>query len=197
MDSDVTLDAVGVGVGPFNLSLAALLAPTGFNARFFDKSADFQWHPGLLFPEATIQVSYLKDLVTLVDPTSPHSFVAFLRANKRLYRFIIRTEVRVSRKEFNQYLQWVAGRLPNVEFGAEVREVHLGGQAFTARLDQRTLYARDLVLGTGLVPNIPEWAQPYLGNEVFHANEYLRHPIDATGRVVTVVGGGQSGAEVI
>ncbi len=197
MDSDVTLDAVGVGVGPFNLSLAALLAPTGFNARFFDKSADFQWHPGLLFPEATIQVSYLKDLVTLVDPTSPHSFVAFLRANKRLYRFINRTEVRVSRKEFNQYLQWVAGRLPNVEFGAEVREVHLGGQAFTARLDQRTLYARDLVLGTGLVPNIPEWAQPYLGNEVFHANDYLRHPIDATGRVVTVVGGGQSGAEVI
>ncbi len=42
MDSDVTLDAVGVGVGPFNLSLAALLDPTGFNARFFDKSADFQ-----------------------------------------------------------------------------------------------------------------------------------------------------------
>jgi lysine N6-hydroxylase len=197
MGSDLTLGAVGVGVGPFNLSLAALLAPTGFNARFFDKSADFQWHPGLLFPEATIQVSYLKDLVTLVDPTSPHSFVAFLRAHKRLYRFINRTEVRVSRKEFNQYLQWVAGRLPNVEFGAEVREVHLGGQGFTARLDQRTLYARDLVLGTGLVPNIPEWAQPYLGNEVFHSNEYLRHPNDATGRVVTVVGGGQSGAEVI
>src|ERR1700674_92511 len=70
LGSDRMLDAVGVGVGPFNLSLAALLAPTGFNARFFDKSADFQWHPGLLLPEATIQVSYLKDLVTLVDPMS-------------------------------------------------------------------------------------------------------------------------------
>jgi len=35
MDPDGTLDAVGVGVGPFNLSLAALLAPTGFKARFF------------------------------------------------------------------------------------------------------------------------------------------------------------------
>jgi lysine N6-hydroxylase len=56
MDSDLTLDAVGVGAGPFNLSLAALLAPTDFRARFFDKSAAFEWHPGLLFPEATIQV---------------------------------------------------------------------------------------------------------------------------------------------
>ena len=104
MGSDVVLDAVGVGAGPFNLSLAALLAPTGLNARFFDRSPDFQWHPGLLFPEAILQVSYLKDLVTLVDPTSPYSFLAFLRAHKRLYRFINRTEIRVSRKEFNQYL---------------------------------------------------------------------------------------------
>src|SRR5205807_9663840 len=77
-----TPGAVGVGVGPFNLSLAALLAPTGFDARFFERSANFQWHPGLLLPEATLQVSYLKDLVTLVDPTSQYSFVAFLRAHK-------------------------------------------------------------------------------------------------------------------
>src|ERR1700724_3947690 len=112
MGSDIVLDAVGVGAGPFNLSLAALIAPTGFNARFFERSANFQWHPGLLFPEATIQVSYLKDLVTLVDPTSPYSFVAFLRAQRRLYRFINRTEARTSREEFNQYLQWVASTLP-------------------------------------------------------------------------------------
>ena len=101
MGSDVVLDAVGVGAGPFNLSLAALIAPTGFNARFFERSANFEWHPGLLFPEATIQVSFLKDLVTLVDPTSQYSFLAFLRAHQRLYRFINRTEIRVSRKEFN------------------------------------------------------------------------------------------------
>jgi lysine N6-hydroxylase len=193
----VTLDAVGVGVGPFNLSLAALLAPTDFKARFFDRSADFQWHPGLLFPEATIQVSYLKDLVTLVDPTSQYSFLAFLRAHKRLYRFINRAEIRVSRKEFNQYLQWVAGRLPNVEFGAEVREVAIDKQSFSVQVDRRVLHAQNLVLGTGLVPNIPPWGQSYVGDHVFHSNDYLRHPIDATGRVVAVVGGGQSSAEVV
>lgn len=194
---DVTLDAAGVGVGPFNLSLAALLAPTDFTARFFDRSADFEWHPGLLFPEATIQVSYLKDLVTLVDPTSPYTFLAFLRAHKRLYRFINRTASRVSRMEFNQYLQWVAGRLPNVEFGAEVREVALDDRSFSVRVDGRTFRSKNIVLGTGLVPNLPPWAPPHLGKFVFHSNDYLRHPIDATGRVVAVVGGGQSAAEVV
>ena len=197
MGSDLRLEAVGVGVGPFNLSLAALLAPTGFNARFFDKGEEFQWHPGLLFPEATIQVSYLKDLVTLVDPTSPYTFVAFLHEHKRLYRFLNRSENRVSRKEFNQYLRWVAGRLPNVEFRAEVREVAFEADRFTVRLDGRVLRTTNLVLGTGLVPNIPPWAQPYLGTEVFHSIDYLRQPLDVTGRVVAVVGGGQSGAEVV
>jgi lysine N6-hydroxylase len=197
MGSAVTLDALGVGAGPFNLSLAALLAPTGFNARFFDKNADFEWHPGLLFPEATIQVSYLKDLVTLIDPTSQYSFLAFLHAHKRLYRFINRSESRVSRKEFNQYLQWVAQRLPNVEFGAEVREVSIDEQNFSVQIDDRRIRTTNIVLGTGLVPNLPPWARSYLGDHIFHSNEYLRHPINVTGRVVAVVGGGQSGAEVV
>jgi lysine N6-hydroxylase len=192
----LTPDAIGIGAGPFNLSLAALLAPTGFEARFFDKNEDFEWHPGLLLPEATIQVSYLKDLVTLVDPTSQYSFLAFLRAHKRLYRFIIRS-LPVSRKEFNQYLQWAASRLPNVEFGVEVREVAIDEQTFSVHVDRRVLRTKNIVLGTGLAPTIPPWARSHLGDYVFHSNDYLRHPIDATGRVVAVVGGGQSGAEVV
>jgi lysine N6-hydroxylase len=196
MDADLTLDAVGVGAGPFNLSLAALLAPTGFTARFFDKSADFEWHPGLLFPEAVIQVSYLKDLVTLVDPTSQYSFLAFLRAHKRLYRFINRSQP-VSRKEFNQYLQWVAASLPNVEFGADVREVAIDEQTFSVHVNRRVVHTKNIVLGTGLVPNIPPWADAFVGDHVFHSNDYLLHPTDVTGRVVVVVGGGQSGAEVV
>jgi lysine N6-hydroxylase len=195
---EATFGTVGVGVGPFNLSLAALLAPfTDLRVRFFDKTADLRWHPGLLFPEATIQVSYLKDLVTLVDPTSVYSFLSFLRAHKRLYRFLNREQTRVSRKEFSQYLAWVAGRLPNVEFGAEVREVSLHGDTFSVQLDGRTFSTLNIVLGTGLVPNIPECARPFLGNEVFHSVDYLRRPLDTTGKVVAVVGGGQSGAEVV
>ncbi len=190
-------DAIGVGIGPFNLSLAALLAPTSFHARFFERNAEFQWHPGLLFPESTIQVSYLKDLVTLADPTSRYSFLAFLHAKKRFYRFINTGQARVHRLEFNQYLQWVAGQLDNVEFGAEVKMVSLEADHFSVRLSDRTLSTTNLVLGTGLVPNIPPWARPYLGRELFHSIDYLDHPFDVTGKLVAVVGGGQSGAEVV
>src|SRR5260370_3742158 len=112
--------ALGVGVGPFNLSLAALLAPTSLRARFFERNAEFQWHPGLLFPEATVQVSFLKDLVTLADPTSRYSFLAFLHAKRRFYRFINTGQARVHRLEFNQYLQWVSGQLHNLQFRSQV-----------------------------------------------------------------------------
>ena len=190
-------DAVGVGIGPFNLSLAALLGPTGFKARFFERNVAFQWHPGLLFPESTIQVSYLKDLVTLADPTSRFSFLAFLHAKKRFYRFINTAQARVHRVEFNQYMQWVASQLDNVEFNAEVEAVHLKEDHFEVRLSDRTLSTKNLVLGTGLVPNIPTWARPYLGRLLFHSIDYLDHPLDVTGKVVAVVGGGQSGAEVV
>jgi lysine N6-hydroxylase len=190
-------DAIGVGVGPFNLSLAALLAPTSLRARFFERNAEFQWHPGLLFPESTIQVSYLKDLVTLADPTSRYSFLSFLHAKKRFYRFINTGQARVHRLEFNQYLQWVAGQLDNVEFGAEVRRVTVEADHFSVQLSDRVLSTSNLVLGTGLVPNIPQWARPYLGRELFHSIDYLDHPLDVTGKLVAVVGGGQSGAEVV
>ena len=74
-------DLIGIGIGPSNLSLAALLAPFAeARACFFDRARELKWHPGLLFPEAEIQVSHLKDLVTPADPTSRFSFLAFLHA---------------------------------------------------------------------------------------------------------------------
>lgn len=60
-------DVVGAGLGPFNLSLAALLAPLSeLRARFFEAQPSFRWHCGIMVPGAQLQVSYLKDLVTLV-----------------------------------------------------------------------------------------------------------------------------------
>src|SRR5579885_2783170 len=82
-------DLLGVGIGPFNLSLAALMSPLkSTNSIFFERRKSFVWHPGLLLPNAEIQVNYLKDLVTLVDPTNPYSFIAYLAKQKRLYRFM-------------------------------------------------------------------------------------------------------------
>ncbi|MCA3749493.1 MAG: SidA/IucD/PvdA family monooxygenase, partial [Rubrobacter sp.] len=65
-------DLLGIGIGPFNLSLAALLEPVEeVEALFVEKKPRFEWHPGLLMEGTTLQVPFLADLVTMADPTSP------------------------------------------------------------------------------------------------------------------------------
>ena len=114
-------DLLGVGIGPFNLSLAALLDPVGdLDAVFFDQAEAFAWHPGLLLEGTTTQVPFLADLVTLADPTSRHSFLEYLRAHDRLYRFYLRERFHLPRREYDHYCRWVAGRLPACRFGTRV-----------------------------------------------------------------------------
>ncbi|MEU1571063.1 SidA/IucD/PvdA family monooxygenase [Streptomyces collinus] len=192
------LDYAAVGVGPANMSLAALAHPVeGLRGAHLERRESFSWHPGLLLPEATLQVSLLKDLVTLVDPTSPFSFLSFLASEGRLYRFLAADFPAVLRAEFNQYLQWVAGRLPSLTFGADVRSVDFHGGAFRLRTGEQEVTARHLVLGTGLTPSVPEPFRPLLGPTVFHSGEFLLRAPEVTGRRVVVVGGGQSGAEIV
>lgn len=192
------IDAAGVGIGPFNLSVAALLQPLGMlHVRFFERKEQFQWHPGLLFPEATIQVSYLKDLVTLVDPTNPYSFLAFLAAHKRLYRFINARFSAVTRQEFNQYFQWVCSQLPCLEFNSSVEAISYHGDMLMLDLPNERVTTRNVILGTGLTPRIPTCAQPHLGDTVFHASQYLHHALQSSGHRIAVIGGGQTGAELV
>jgi lysine N6-hydroxylase len=196
--TDFVFDAVGVGIGPFNLSVAALAHPLReLRTRFFDRKKEFRWHPGLLFPEATIQVSFLKDLVTLVDPKNPYSFLSFLSEHKRLYRFIIANFPKVTRLEFEQYFQWVCDSLPNLEFGRGVEAVSFDGKTLVVEPSRQQLRARNVILGTGLSPVIPECAQPHVGPAVFHACDYLHQDLTTKGRRVAVIGGGQTGAEVV
>ncbi|MFJ6797293.1 lysine N(6)-hydroxylase/L-ornithine N(5)-oxygenase family protein [Streptomyces sp. NPDC091268] len=197
MDAHI-LDYAAVGIGPANMSLAALAHPVeGLRGAHLERRESFSWHPGLLLPEATLQVSLLKDLVTLVDPTSPFSFLAFLASEGRLYRFLAADFPAVLRAEFNQYLQWVAGRLPSLTFGADVRSVDFHDGAFHLRTGDQEVTARHLVLGTGLTPSVPEPFRPFLGATVFHSGEFLLRAPEVTGRRVVVVGGGQSGAEIV
>lgn len=192
---------MGVGLGPFNLSTAALLDPVEkLTTCFFERAEEFQWHPGLLFADATIQVSFLKDLVTLADPTSSYSFLAFLFANRRLYRFINANFARVSRVEFNQYLRWVANRLPNLEFGREVDEINDDEDCFVVSAGGHEVRSRHIVLGTGLQPNVPQCAVRFVSSgdaTVVHASRYLQADIRSAGMRVAVVGGGQTGAEIV
>ena len=104
------------------------------------------------------ELPFLADLVTLVDPTSRWSFLAYLRERGRLFRFYFTERFLVPRREYDAYLRWVAESLPRCRFSTRVEEVawDAGEAAFrvtcrevtTARTT--TVLARNVVLGVTL-----------------------------------------------
>jgi len=196
-------DVVGVGIGPFNLGLAALAAPLDLDTVFLDRAAEFRWHPGMMLEGATIQVPFLADLVTMADPTSPYSFLAWLKATGRLYAFYIRESFYPLRAEYDAYCRWVADQLPALRWGRTVTSVEVDPHdddlyvvhARTAA-GAESYRTRHVVLGVGTQPVVPA-ALRGLDGPVVHSADYLTHR-DAlrTAASVTVVGSGQSAAEV-
>ncbi len=156
-------DLIGIGLGPFNLGLAALSDPLeGVDSLFIDQAAGFDWHPGMMLENATMQTSFIADLVTLADPTSPYSFLNYAKAMGRLYAFYIKEDFFLLRKEYNLYCQWVAKQLNNLTFNERVCEVtYLGEQRLyriatvSAGGKEGSYLCRKLVLGTGTQPVLP------------------------------------------
>ncbi|ABG03383.1 L-lysine 6-monooxygenase (NADPH) [Rubrobacter xylanophilus DSM 9941] len=204
MRSGRPCDLLGVGIGPFNLSLAALLEPVEeVEALFVEQKPRFDWHPGLLMEGTTLQVPFLADLVTMADPTSPHSFLNYLREQGRLYNFYFLERFHVPRREYEHYCRWVAERLPSCRFGERVEGVRHAGDHFevsTRKIstgERRTRRARHLALGVGTAPQVPACFEGKLGEDAFHSADYLPNRercMEAAS--VTVVGSGQSAAEV-
>jgi putrescine N-hydroxylase len=201
---DQIYDFAGIGVGPFNLGLACLCAPIeGLNGIFLDKRAGFNWHPGMLLQDTTLQIPFMADLVTLADPTSPFSFLNYIKEQGRIYSFYIRQNFYLLRNEYNQYCQWAIKKLSNVRFNTEVEQIdYCEGDrcyAITSILagGQTKIYrARKLVLGTGTVPDLPECCRP-LSGRIIHSANYLDHKKSLQGsRSITIVGSGQSAAEI-
>lgn len=198
-------DVAAVGVGPFNLGLAALADPVAdLDVVCFDRAAELTWHRGLMLEDSMLQVSFLADLVTLVDPTSRHSFLAYLREEDRMYPFYVREQFHPSRREYEDYLRWVARRLPSVRFGHDVREVRYDASADVFELEVRTgsgvhtHRARHVVLGVGTEPRVPSVLSDLPEQRLMHAGDYLHRQEDLErAERVTVVGSGQSGAECV
>ncbi|WP_417686795.1 lysine N(6)-hydroxylase/L-ornithine N(5)-oxygenase family protein [Roseibium sp.] len=191
-------DLVGIGIGPFNLSLAALLdGLPELDVAFYDRKPDFVWHGGLMFPGSILQTSFLKDLVTPIQPTSPHSFVNYLVEHKRFYDFMAGRFVGVSRTEFSAYMAWVARRLTSTHWNHAAREVTYKDGHFEVTFDKSSVQARNIAVATGMEPNIPDWAMHHMGDTCFHAGTYLYQTTPMQGRRVTVIGGGQTGAEIV
>ena len=79
MQKNEVLDIIGIGLGPFNLSLATLLTKQpALKSLFFEQKKEFNWHKSMILPHTTLQVPFMADLVTLIDPTSRYTFLNYL-----------------------------------------------------------------------------------------------------------------------
>ncbi|MFJ4512569.1 lysine N(6)-hydroxylase/L-ornithine N(5)-oxygenase family protein [Streptomyces sp. NPDC088816] len=206
-------DLVGIGIGPFNLSLAALAHPlTGLDTVFYEQRPRFHWHPGLLIDGSRLQVPFLADLVTLADPASHWSFLNYLKTRDRLFPFYFAERFHIQRAEYDAYCRWVSENLPAVRYGHHVDAVRWNPELRLFEVDFTQLdadgeanavgraHTRNVALGIGTAPHVPAPLRPLAdapGIPVVHAADYLDHrdTLLAAGHI-TVVGSGQSGAEV-
>jgi L-ornithine N5-oxygenase len=210
-------DVVGIGFGPSNLSLAIALEEHGAStpqqpvtSHFFERQPTFGWHRNMLLPSTTMQISFLKDLVTFRNPMSRFSFVSYLHASNRLVQFVNHQDFFPTRQEFHQYLEWAAAGLGDqVTYGVDVTSIRPRPGAGPTTPDlleievrsgdgtTSVVSARNVVISTGLVPRLPEGVSS--DERVWHSSEFLsRFHAQAPGDLknVAVVGAGQSAAEI-
>lgn len=200
---------VGVGAGPANLGLAAMITelPALIDAgstRFFHDAHDISWHSGQLLPGASMLSEFYWDLVTPVNPRSRFSFLNYLSKKRRLAAFLNAGISRVSRAEFEDYLRWVSTQLDNLTLGSKVTRIEYcsGHDLFhvtTARANRPDDYfdAHNVVVGIGaqkkrqLCSNSPSVIS--VTDLAFLSKDIC----DQKHSSVAVVGGGQSAAEAI
>ena len=201
-------DIIGVGIGPFNLGLAAMLDETGKKeALFLEKRTEFNWHKGMLIDGTTLQVPFFADLVSMADVKSKYTFLNYLQEHNRLYHFYFLENFHIPRKEYNHYCRWAAKQLESCRFGMtveQVRPVDLAeGLLYEVIVKSEnsgetdTYYARHLSVGIGTSPSVPSHIERQLGAKVIHSSEYMNKKEELLqANSITVIGSGQSAAEV-
>ncbi|MFE0644865.1 lysine N(6)-hydroxylase/L-ornithine N(5)-oxygenase family protein [Streptomyces sp. NPDC058877] len=195
-----TYDFIGVGLGPFNLGLACLTEPIGeLDGLFLESKPDFEWHSGMFLEGAHLQTPFMSDLVTLADPTSPYSFLNYLKEKGRLYSFYIRENFYPLRAEYDDYCRWAAGKLSSIRFSTTVSAVsHDEAEAvyLVTTATGETFRSRRIVLGTGTPPHVPEACRE-LDGDLIHNSRYVPNRAALQKKKsITIVGSGQSAAEI-
>lgn len=224
---DAVRDIVGIGLGPGNLGLAVAIeeqAPE-LDVLFLEANSEFQWHPGMLLKGSNMQISFLKDLVTVRNPQSRFSFLNYLHHKGRLVDFINRQTFTPERVEFADYLRWIADRIvAETLYSTSVTSIDAlvepddDGARFIVHAQQKlqdyagekcqrqevSIRCKNVVVARGLESKMPAWAEhdDIDTERVFHnidliprSRQLLKSGWDL--RRVLVVGGGQSAAETI
>ncbi|MFI5707859.1 lysine N(6)-hydroxylase/L-ornithine N(5)-oxygenase family protein [Kribbella sp. NPDC051620] len=203
-------DAIGVGFGPSNLALAIALSeqPARLRTRYLERTGQFGWHRDMLIDGATMQVSFLKDLVTPRNPVSRHSFVAYLHQAHRFHSFVNQKTLFPTRIEFHKYLEWAASDFEHlVGYGQTVTGIGAWEEdgAVTAWEvtasgpdgEVSTTLTRNLVVATGLTPSLPAGVRT--SDRIWHSSSFLSNLRDwrpPSRPRIAVIGAGQSAAEI-
>lgn len=206
MNTEKIYDVIGIGIGPFNLGLAALLDQVEeVEELFFEQKSQFEWHPGMLLEGTVLNSSFLADLVTFADPTSPYSMLNYFHKHNRMFQFYFNEKMQVPRREYDAYGKWVSEQLSSCRFGFEVsdvEEVKEKGcykvsvkQAGEDKIDH--YYAKHVVLGVGNTPIVPPGLEGTNQEDIYHTENYsFNKQTLRDAKAVTIIGSGQSAAEV-
>ncbi|MER7730291.1 lysine N(6)-hydroxylase/L-ornithine N(5)-oxygenase family protein [Streptomyces erythrochromogenes] len=213
-EAPVVHDLIGIGFGPSNVAMAIAVSEHNLrvggqeavSAHFFEQQPRFGWHRGMLIDDATMQVSFLKDLVTLRNPASEFSFLCYLKSKGRLIDFINHKNLFPLRVEFHDYFEWAAAKVDGmVSYGHEVvgvtpvvRDGVVDYLDVTVRSGEGLALhrTRNVVIGTGLRPFMPDGVERT--DRVWHNCDLLTKVDGMDGAAPSrfvVVGAGQSAAE--
>lgn len=210
-------DVIGVGFGPSNIALAVAADELDPGAAwlFVEQGDRVRWHPGMLIDGARMQISYLKDLVSLRDLASPYTFLQYAKASGRLERFVNLDDSRPTRIEYQDYLRWVGAAFADrVRFGTRVtavRPVRRPGEGtcglFAVHTEDLATgavgvhHAADVVYAAGGRPRSLPGGVPDT-RRVLHSSAFLpelpeRFPEHDAAYEFGVVGDGQSAGEIV
>ncbi len=197
-------DVIGIGIGPYNLGLAALIEErSNLKALFFDQTEELNWHPGMLIDGTDLQVPFIADLVTFANPTSKFTFLNYLHTKNRLHKYFFFHQFEMPRQEYNAYVKWVVKQLPTCQFQSEVIDVQEFSDHYEVKVhhsDQKITKkyrSKHIVLGTGTTPSIPINNAAISKEKMHHSSEYAFYKESSQkGDKIVVIGSGQSAAEI-
>lgn len=170
-----------------------------------------------------MQISFLKDLATPRDPTSPFSFLNYLFTKGRLQKFINLGTFLPARREYEDYMRWCASHFSRaVRYGTEITRVDAVHNEETGKVDRFNVHwidlatgapgsatARNVIVATGGSPSVPPLFAPFTTGpdaRFIHSSQYatsipglsasLSPPSSTSTPHLVVIGGGQSAAEI-
>jgi L-ornithine N5-oxygenase len=206
-------DLIGVGFGPANIALSALLDETGqYQSRLFlERSEDPMWQSEMLFENSldvhsNVQNIPHRDLATLRSPRSRYTFLNYLHETGRLLEHLNMDLLMPMRPDFAAYIRWVADQLShNCRTGVSVRSVSMlnkkHSHVYRIETDDDVYLARHIVLGTGRPPLIPQVFESAIQSDrIFHLNRYksaCRLLLARGAQQFAVIGSSQSAVEMI